>query len=371
MHKLVQDWAKRGQNPTTQTHAYIDLLFAFGLARLGETGEARSLLREAGAVLSPAADADVATDEVHRWLYDAFAHRIQQSLDGKATVDSLPRPLLERLEGVDRPEYFKLGDPGESVKQSLRYQRLKIERLREKSRVLEPLERLFAYRRWLGPNDDELKRELTEMTDLHDREELIRRFAQLFSGKRKVKWATKTDVRIVIAALELAPRLGQAFGEETLDRIPAQLAKLKDAETIAEVLEKSVFLAAHCDRKEDVQRFVGQLHALLQEPNALPSTKLIPLVTGSFRGLRKFGLRDAALQLLQRVSDLVTDDRALRTASGSYADGKRLCLTLELAAGWLFFGEEARAERFSTRRTACLSASSCRRSIRPKSPVPI
>jgi len=68
-----------------------------------------------------------------------------------------------------------------------------------------------------------------------------------------------------------------------LDRVPAQLAKAKDVETSAEVLEKSVFLAAHFDRKDDVQRLVDQLQQLLKDRQGLSYEKLIRVVAGSFR----------------------------------------------------------------------------------------
>jgi len=92
LRTLVQDWAKRGSMATTETHAYIDLIFAFGLARLGETTEARNLLRSAGEVLANA-------DEVHSWLYAALEYRVQQALDGKAANERLPDKLPRSTHG--------------------------------------------------------------------------------------------------------------------------------------------------------------------------------------------------------------------------------------------------------------------------------
>ena len=100
LHKLVQDWAKTGANPTPTTHAYIDLIFAFGLARLGEANEARKLLGAAAQVLA-------AADEVHSWLYEAFEFRIQQALDGKPSVERLPEKLLRQLDVIEHPDYLQ------------------------------------------------------------------------------------------------------------------------------------------------------------------------------------------------------------------------------------------------------------------------
>jgi hypothetical protein len=342
LRQLVQDWAKTGPNPTPTTHAYIDLIFSFGLARLGETGEARNLLAQA-------ADSLAYADEVHSWLYEAYAFRIQQALDAKPGLERLPAPLLQRLDAIEHPEFLAHLDAAgrDKMKQQLRLQRLRIERLRTASHIIEPVERLYAYRHWHRLGDDELTRELAALTDLHDRVELIDRLEKLLGGKRKLKGASKGDPRILLAALELAPRLGQAFAEQVLDRVPAQLTKLTDAPQSAELLEKALFLAAHCDRKEDVQRFVGQLHELLANTRVLPTEKLIPLFAGSVRSLRKFGLRDAVFHLMTRLEAIVAADPALRPSAKPMLAGnqlgKRHCLLLELAAGWLYFGEEAKA----------------------------
>lgn len=342
LRQLVQDWAKLGPNPTPTTHAYIDLIFSFGLARLGEAGEARHLLAQAADTLAHA-------DEVHSWLYEAYAFRIQQALDAKPGLERLPAPLLQRLDAIEHPDFLQHLDSAgrDKMKQQLRLQRLRIERLRTASRIIEPVERLYAYRHWHRVGEDELTRELAELTDLHDRALLIDRLENLLGGKQKRKGASKSDPRVLIAALELAPRLGQAFAEQILESVPAQLAKLTEAAVIAELLEKALFLAAHCDRREDVQRFVGQLHELLENTRSLPTEKLIPLFAGSLRGLRKFGLRDAVFRLMGRLEAIVAADPTLRpgampTLAGNQL-GKRHCLLLELAAGWLYFGAEAKA----------------------------
>ena len=345
LRTLVQEWAKRGQMATTETHAYIDLIFAFGLARLGETIEARNLLRQAAPVLANA-------DEIHSWLYAAFEHRVQQALDGKQAADRLPDQLLDQLAAIENPDFFEhmpKGKDREEAKQKQRGLRLKIDRFREKSRILEPREHVKPYDRWHGPNADALTRELARLSDLHDRGEIIHGFEQLLGGKRKIDGVTKTDPRILIAALDLAPRLGQAFGEAMLDRVPAQLAKAKDVERNAEVLEKSVFLAAHYDRKDDVERLVAQLQQLLQNRQGLTHEKLIRVVAGGFRSLRKLGLRDAVAELMQQLGVLVQAEKALHSRAGtalvSDQRSKFHCLLLELAASWFFFGDEQKARK--------------------------
>ena len=98
-----------------------------------------------------------------------------------------------------------------------------------------------------------------------------------------------------------------------------------------------------------MQRYARQFRKLLQEPNAISYEKLIPLVAGSFRSLRKFGLRDLVAHLMQRLGEIIESDPALRAggtaARASGNRGKRLGLLLELAAAWSFFGEEDKARK--------------------------
>ena len=248
LRRLVQDWAKKGANPTPATHAYIDLIFAFGLARLGEANEAHKLRSEAAEVLQYA-------DEIHSWLYEAFEFRVQQALDGEPGIERLPEALLKTLESIEHPDYLQHmeAEARKKVEDTLRMQRYKIDRLRQFSRILEPHEKIDSHRHWHIRYADELTRELARLTDIPERVDLIQRLRSLLSGKQKFKGARNPEARILASALGLAPRLGQSFGEELLDRAAGQISKLKDAEEKAVLLEKSLFLAAHYDRKDDVE----------------------------------------------------------------------------------------------------------------------
>jgi hypothetical protein len=61
--------------------------------------------------------------------------------------------------------------------------------------------------------------------------------------------------------------------------------------------------------------------------------------------LRKFGLREAVSHLMGRLETLVTAMPAPRSDLAGNQLGQRQCLLLELAAGWLYFGEDARARK--------------------------
>jgi hypothetical protein len=111
------------------TQAYVDLMFAWGHARLGDAETARRLVAEAANVLRPA------NDRVHEWLLDAFSYRVERAIAGHAHFGSIPPALTSALTAID--------DRQELV--SLKYV---VDRMRHLSRILEPDERVDPYLPW-------------------------------------------------------------------------------------------------------------------------------------------------------------------------------------------------------------------------------
>src|SRR5262249_54724539 len=144
---MAHKWVREVGQPTTQAatpmDGYVDLVFSFGLARLGETDASRELLVRAQGVLGQA-------DDVHQFLLGAFQHRISQALEGKPHAGPLPDEHLEYLGKMERmPRYV-------------------VDRLRQHSRILEPNQRIDPYRHW-SMRMSELDRELAELVDINDR----------------------------------------------------------------------------------------------------------------------------------------------------------------------------------------------------------
>jgi hypothetical protein len=111
------------------TQAYVDLMFAWGHARLGAKEPAWELVAEAADVLR------VSQDAAHEWLLTAFSHRIEAAIAGHAHAGPLPAALTDELTGVD--------DRRRLV--SLKYV---VDRMRQLSRILEPDERVDPYLPW-------------------------------------------------------------------------------------------------------------------------------------------------------------------------------------------------------------------------------
>jgi hypothetical protein len=313
MRPLVHQWTVSGVVMAPDTQCYADLMFAYAFAQLGEPTQAHKLLREAQEKVSR-------HDDVHNWLFSAFKFRINEALEGKSGANRFPAPMLETLEITDR------------------LARYKIDRLREHSRILEPHEKIDPYRRWHGRFADDLSRELALLYDIDDRAKLAKQLGRLLSPKKRMP-----EPRVYAAALELAPRLGESFATDLLYQVEQSFAKTSEPMDVALLIEKSLFLAAHYDNKDEVQDLAARFDSFLSGKGSnLPTSNLETLLGASFRGLRKLGLREEAARLLERMAAMI---QARKPAKNTVPEeqAKELRLLLQIASGWLYFGDNERA----------------------------
>ncbi len=308
------------------TLAYVDLIFAFGLARLGEGNASRAMLASAKEVLGE-------RGEVHSCLLQAFTYRVQQVLEGKPHGGPLPAEHLEYLADLAKR-------PGQD-KNTGKLLAYKVDRLRSDSRILEPHERVEAYRRYhVG---DDLGKELVALSDVTDRQELANGLTKLL----KTAAEPRHRLQILKTALELAPRLAEAFTVDaigqlgpTLDALPPVVDQREQADR-AEVIERALFMAGHFDRAEQVQSLVTRILKLFQGQAGVNAASAIESVAGQcLRGLRKLGLRDQVELLLRNMADLLLQGRDLATQRERHkADWPKALLSLlHVAGGWLYFG---------------------------------
>jgi hypothetical protein len=309
------------------TNGYTDLIFAFGLARLGENDAARELIERATAVLGR-------RDDAPRFLLTAYTYRIEQALEGKPHTGPLPAQDIEYLEHMER------------------LQRYVVDRLRQHSRILEPDQRINPYRHW-GARISDFKRALAELTDLTDRAELAGRMERLLAEVPRGATGTEQRAQVLRAGLEAAPRVGEEFAKRLLDQaVPAYdaLPEAKELDVLldrAAFLEKAMFVAGHFGRREHVHPLVARFQRMLQAQRggqALPA--LGSLAGQCFRGLRKLGMRDEIDQLLRQMADLVLEGQDVRSVDFTrQPEGPaKLWALLRVAAEWHSYGRGNEAE---------------------------
>jgi hypothetical protein len=332
----VRRWLVADKAPAVvPTRAYADLILAWGLGRLGDRAASQTLLAEARSVLDP-------IDEAHRFLLGAFAARIDQALDGRPG-GPLPADLLARLETIRASERTD-----RSARERLLL--VKVQYLLQASRILEPTERIDAFREgWLDPQAVSVH-PLTGLRSVSDAAQLAARLlpAVASAGDDPVTLAT---------ALDLAPRLGETLATGILDRLLTAVETWTFAGPLdrvgAEVaaLERGLFVAAHFDRAAAVSRLSESLNRLLEGGTSLPAEDVISNVTGQgLAVMRRLGLRREADRLVAQLAG-----RLMRPAEARPPDLRRM---LGLAGGWFYLGrdepamevlDEARRQLFSTR----------------------
>ncbi|HEV3142601.1 MAG TPA: hypothetical protein VGZ47_01825 [Gemmataceae bacterium] len=102
------------------TAAYIDLMLAWAMARLGEQTSCRHLRDKGREVLERFDDSE------HRLLFRAFDKRIRQVFDGRGTTSALPPELLAELESWQ----------AETADERLVLARYRVDALRQHSHIL-------------------------------------------------------------------------------------------------------------------------------------------------------------------------------------------------------------------------------------------
>jgi hypothetical protein len=354
LRQLVHEWSgfKSGDG-LQQTAAYIDLLFAFGFARLGEAGAARGLAAQAGALL------EASGNEAHTFLLEAFRYRIDQAIAGKPHSGPLPTEQLEYLEQMRR-------DIEALPKDDLtgRLPPYVIERMKEQSRVLDPQEEIDPYRAKKSEQDIYV-RELVKLNDVLDRERLAKGLRRIATEVASNPRQAEVRLRILAGALPLANRVGEALTTEllrqvgpSLDAAPAR--ELAVAGMQAALLERGLLFAAHFDLPDLVREFsdrlIGLLKSLTDQSGRRPQDRkslarsvdmdvLGRLVGQTLSSLRKFGLRDQSERMLQQIADTALEGQSFQQAreAGGPDWQPKLRLLLNVAAGWLHLDQPKKA----------------------------
>jgi hypothetical protein len=333
----AQTWVEKNRDEMQKPPMapYVDLLFAFGMARLGETDACRQLMRRARAILAD-------KDEAHAFLLESFEYRITQALEGKPHTGPLPPKLMERLGGmVALPRYVA-------------------DRLRKHSRILEPEREVDPYSSWAARISD-FDRALVELVELADRTQIPPRVQQLLKEAPKEAAGIEARARILRAALEVAPRVGEEFANDMLNRaLPAYDALaaageesedggLAILEQQAKFLEKALFTAAHFGRGEPIARLVSRFQKMLRTQRGPQAVEFIERLAGQcFRSLRKLGMRDEIDRLLTQMADVVLEgkplDALVKKINFKEDSPAPLKALLHVASSWYYFGRDHQAD---------------------------
>lgn len=320
LHESVREWSitNLGIASDTTLH-YIDLTFAFAFAKLGESSVATELIHSADQALVPRSAPGTKKrniDPIHRWLFEAYRHRIESVSNGTPLSSPFPAKMMERLEQMDRLDRYK------------------VDRLRQHSSILEPVEKLDPYREWRRRSENDLQKILADLFVENDRTAL----AAKINGLLERKLSPSDRAQVVTTALELSTRLGEGFARGLLTILPALEKQLNDPIQKAQLLEKGLQIGAHYDQTAAVQDCFTGMTRLLSSLSSADVTileALESLLTHSFRSLRKLGMKNEISFLLDAMSKIVRESR-----KGAATDTERLRILLQMAGAWFYFGQD-------------------------------
>lgn len=324
------------------TAAYIDLFFAFSLARLGEATAARALVKQSEAILDAVADD---TRDAHLVLLQALSWRVEELLAGRPHSGPLPPELLDYLAQM-HVEASPL--PRSNDYNKRRTGPYAVERFREQSRIVEPLEKFDPYRHTRREGHD-LVREAARLPDLRDPASLAIRIRQLL---RPAEGVPELELRIMAQCLPMAGRLSAEAAGALLERVAPLLATASRTtdgpalEVRLRLIERSLFFAAHFDRTDLIPSLVNFLVQLLEMDAAVAALEGSGQAMGqTLRSLRKLGLRDDTVRLLERLETALLRGNSMATLTARPPANWSAVLPtlLHLAAGWIYFDQPDRA----------------------------
>lgn len=357
LHAAVRKWTDH----FPQNLPFVDLLFAFALAKLQEGTQSKKLVEDARKEMEkpvPASWGDnkafetVVSGVTQNFLFKAFKYRVDQVLAGKPATGQMGAEVAAELE--------EMGSKGKTAGTNNPYLRAEyvINRMREQSRILEPQERTDPYANWTK-NQDALKKELADLHAVKEPAKLADKIRKLHREGVQGKPSNEVKFLVLHEAVPLSHRVGEVFTVELLQLVPEALRGASTGtgpeppdtpKKQGELLERSLFMAGHFDRSDLVKRLVDEFSELIHAKSEEARFKLINVVAGQcLRSLKKLGMRDEIDRFLARLHTEVlrgatTAELRKKHASKPETWAAVLQTLLNLAAGWLTFGMHDKAK---------------------------
>ena len=314
---------------TEYTAAYAQLLLAWGLGCLGEWTRSRDWAARARKVLTRSAATGTAP-AVHGFLADLFAYRIRDAQEGRPTKPGLPDELREWFDALPY-----IG-------------RYAIDQIRDHCRVVEPADRVRAYRGLdVRPfrGSDLLGERLHVLADRTDPAAIAEEVRHLLA-ECTADPSPGTVPRVALTLLDLAPQLEEPLVPGVLALLPPALDWMEAAVQAgpwgaderaakfpryqARLLESGFAVAAWFGQWSAVAPVVGYLSRRVAAGQH-DLRRALELAAGSvFRSFRKLGFRAEAEGLLRAI------DPGNDLPPGTSFPPARL----GLAVGWFAVGDE-------------------------------
>ena len=288
--------------PEQLTRGYVQLVIAHGFARLGRDIRARELVAEATGALPD-------DDPIHRYLVAALSARVAQALEGQPPETPLPAEVSAQLNDLER------------------FDRYKVDRLRQASDILEPHERLDPVRGFQHDQSDPRGEEFAPMRAMSDHAALAAAVADVMRTALADGTELETRVRLFDGVMDFFPMLREA---DAVPHLTALIERVDDVELPrrCQLLSEALMLAGLFSRGELVHALVDRLTRHSTELGSEHVAEVGRTLDECLRSLRRIGQRERAAELLAAGAAAI---------SGDSTDA--LVARLQLAAGLADLGQ--------------------------------
>jgi cellulose synthase operon protein C len=303
--------------PVPLTGAYATLQLAHGFARIGQHERARALVGEARAAL-----AAVIADPVHAYLAAAFEARIEQTIAGLPPEAPLPDALGAQLAALDRVARYK------------------VDRLREASRILEPIERPDAIGAFSRKQSDGRGAEFAALRVLAEPGARAREIARLLELAARAEDGER--VRLLDGCFDVMLELPEAHAVPSLTAAVPIIERLPEPRR-AVLYAEALVVAGHFGRTELIPSLLDALGGAVR---VVPGNELARVLDHSLRALRRIGLRHEIAELLADAEHALATGAPRHLATEEQRrdhEHQRRVARLALAGGIAFLGDTARA----------------------------
>ncbi|MFM8273174.1 MAG: hypothetical protein ACKODX_12730, partial [Gemmata sp.] len=356
LHGAIRKWLDHNASAQKNehikaNHPLVDLLFAFAMAKLGETLQAKKLIQDARKVLEKPVEAGSSPQaDVKNFLYKAFKFRVEQVLAGKPHTGQMSEEVLNELEEIAKKA------KSSTLKDSYTLAKYVVDRMREQSRILEPQERLDPYSYWTSSSDP-LRKELADLHAVKDTNKLADRIRKLYKEGVSGRALKEVQFHVLHGAMPLAARVGEQFTVELLSLVPEALKSTGSADASfalpnqpGELLERAMFNAGHFNRDDIVKLLVDDFITLVQSKTLEKRCELINVVAGQcMRSLKKLGLSNEIDRFLTKLHSEILGGASAEELRKKHQAKPETWATIQqtlltLAGGWLHFGRQDRAQ---------------------------
>jgi hypothetical protein len=292
--------------PEESTSAYVQLLLAYGFARLGQSELSREL-RDLAVAQIPQGD------PIHRFLREAYSARVDQALEGRPAETPLPAELAGQLNQLGHLERFK------------------VDRLRSASVILEPHEHLNPFSGFTQKKSDPRGEEFASMRGMTDGEELAEEVAKVMDKALDRSTSVGDRDRLLDGVMDFFPMLPEAQAVPHLQTLVRSVEEIPLPRRCM-LLQEALMLAGFFGREGMVRDLSELLKRLIGELGGDHAAEVASAMAQALRSLRRVGLLDEAAELLTAATDVVT-------GGGSAVMAARL----QLAAGLAEIGRPEQA----------------------------